>query len=541
MAQAAPEQFDVVVIGAGFSGLYAIHRLRGDHRVVCFEAGDGVGGTWYWNRYPGARVDIVSMEYSYGFDEELQQEWHWPEYFSAQPELEKYANHVADRFDLRQHIRFSNPVTRMRFDAQTNRWHVHTAKGDHVEAKWVIAATGALYASNEPAWPNRELFKGQILHTTQWPREGMDLTGKRVGLIGTGSTGVQAAPIIAEQAAHLTVFQRTPAYSMPSGNRPIDPEFEADWKANYPERRKKMLETWGVSLIEYPTYSVFECTPEQQNEILEKAWTSKNAFQLLTAFSDVMTDLKANAVVSEFARNKIRAIVKDPKTAELLCPSYPIGGKRLGIDNGYFETFNRDNVTLVDVRSAPIKAYTATGLRTTEGDYELDVIVLATGFDAVTGAMSRIAIEGLDGMTAAEKWQDGPTTYLGSMIAGFPNMFMIHGPLTPAAQAQMITAGEWQVNWTADLINDMERRGVARIDTTPEAEQWWADQVNAAAAYTVHNHAESWYNAKNIEGKKGGFMIYIGGFPPYAQACTDAVANDYRGFVLTRAEESAPA
>ncbi len=541
MSQSTAEQVDVVVIGAGFSGLYALHRLGSNHSVVCFEAGDGVGGTWYWNRYPGARVDIVSVEYSYGFDEDLQQEWHWPEYFSAQPELEKYANHVADRFDLRRHIRFANPVTRMRFDSAERRWHVHTAKGDHVEARWVIAATGALFAANEPAWPHRDRFKGQVLHTTQWPREGLDLTGKRVGLIGTGSTGVQAAPIIAAQAAHLTVFQRTPAYSMPSGNRPIDPAFEADWKANYPERRKQMLETWGVSLIDYPAYSALDCTPEQQTEILETAWQSKNAFQLLTAFSDVMTDIKANAVVAEFARNKIRAIVKDPQTAELLCPTYPIGGKRLGIDNGYFETFNRDNVTLADARSAPIVEFTETGLRTTAADHELDVIILATGFDAVTGAMSRIAIEGPDGTTLADKWRDGPTTYLGAMIAGMPNLFMIHGPLTPAAQAQMITAGEWQVNWTADLIEAMERRGVDRIETTAEAEQWWAEQVDAAAAMTIHHLADSWYNAKNIEGKKGGFMIYIGGFPEYTRACTEAVANDYRGFVLTEAEAPATA
>lgn len=532
MTAKAPELFDVVVIGAGFSGLYALHRLGGDHSVTCFEAGDGVGGTWYWNRYPGARVDILSVEYSYGFDEDLQQDWTWPEYFSAQPDLERYANHVADRFNLRQHIRFSNPVTTLRFDADTNRWHVYGANGDYVVCKWVVAATGALYASNEPQWPDRDKFKGQILHTTQWPREGMDLTGKSVGIIGTGSTGVQAAPIIAEQAEHLYVFQRTPAFSMPSGNRPLDAEFEQDWKANYAERRAEMLKSWGVSLIEYPEFSAHDCTREQQLEILEEAWNSKSSFQLMYAFSDVMTDIKANDIVADFARNKIRAKVKDPKTAELLCPTYPIGGKRLGIDNGYFEMYNRDNVSLVDVRSAPITRYTETGLATEDGQtYDLDVIILATGFDAVTGAMSRIHIEGLDGVTVADRWRDGPATYLGSMIAHIPNLFMIHGPLTPAAQSQMITAGEWQVNWTANIIEDLERNGVERIDTTEEAEQWWADQVDAAAQYTVHRLADSWYNAKNIEGKKGGFMIYIAGFPEYSRACTEAVENDYRGFV----------
>ncbi|HMT44034.1 MAG TPA: NAD(P)/FAD-dependent oxidoreductase, partial [Chakrabartia sp.] len=352
MASQAVEQVDIVVIGAGFSGLYALHRLRGAHSVTCFEAGDGVGGTWYWNRYPGARVDIVSVEYSYGFDEQLQQEWHWPEYFSAQPELEKYANHVADRFALRDLIRFSNPVTKLRFDGAANRWHVHSAKGDHVVCKYVIAATGALYAANEPQWPGRENFKGRILHTTEWPREGLDLTGKRVGLIGTGSTGVQAAPIIAEQASHLTIFQRTPAFSMPSGNRPLDADFEADWKAHYPERRKQLLETWGVSMAAYGEKSALECSVEEREQILEQAWTSKNAFQLLMCFRDVLTDLDANEIVCDFARRKIRQTVKDPAVAELLCPkTYPIGGKRLGIDNGYFETFDRDNETLVDVKS----------------------------------------------------------------------------------------------------------------------------------------------------------------------------------------------
>ena len=527
-----PESVDIVVIGAGFSGMYAIHRLRDSHSIVCFEAGDGVGGTWYWNRYPGARVDIVSVEYSYGFDNDLQQEWHWPEYFSAQPDLERYANHVADRFDLRPFIRFANPVTTMRFDAPTNRWHIHAANGDHVICKYVIAATGALYASNIPDWPGIDSFKGRILHTTQWPREGLDLAGKRVGMIGTGSTGIQAAPIIAQQAEHLTVFQRTPAFSIPSGNRPMEVEFERDWKENYPERREQLLDMWGASLAEYSDRSIHECTVEERERILEKAWYSKNSFQLMLSFTDVMSDLSANEIVSEFARNKIRSIVSDAQVAELLCPkTYPLGGKRLCIDNGYFEMYNRDNVTLVDVKSAPIDRFTATGLETENAAYDLDVIVLATGFDAVTGALRRIDIEGLDQVKLNDKWRDGPTTYLGSMVAGFPNMFMIHGPMTPAAQAQMITTGEWQVNWTADIIEDMERSGTDRIDATPDAERWWADQVDQAAQATVHRHADSWYNGRNIEGKPGGFVIYVGGFPLFAQACKEAVADNYRGFV----------
>ncbi len=526
------ETADIVIIGAGFSGMYAIHRLR-DYKVVCFEAGDGVGGTWYWNRYPGARVDIESVEYSYGFDEELQQEWQWPEYFSAQPDLERYANHVADRFGLRKHIRFANPVEKLQFDEGENAWRVFTAKGDRVLCKYVIAATGSLTIPNIPPWPGRETFTGDIYHTARWPEEGVDFSGKRVGFIGTGSTGIQAMPIIAEQAEHLYVFQRTPAYCMPSGNRPLDAEHERDWKAHYAQRREQMLDTYGASLVDYGVRSAHECTPQEREAILEQAWHSKSAFQLLFAFSDVMTDAAANEIVCEFVRCKIRSIVKDPATAELLCPTtYPIGGKRLCIGNGYFEMFNRDNVTLVDVRSAPITEFYEAGLRTAAGEYELDAIVTATGFDAVTGAMSRMAIEGVGGNTLADKWAEGPTTYLGAMVAGFPNLFMIHGPATPGAQAQMITTGEWQVNWTADIIDDMERRGCARIDVTEASEAVWAEEVSMVSTQTVHQYADSWYNAKNIEGKKGGFMIYVGGFPRFRELCDAAVRDGYRGFTL---------
>lgn len=528
----ATETFDIVIIGAGFSGMYAIHRLRDDYKIVCFEAGDGVGGTWYWNRYPGARVDIQSVEYSYGFDEDLQQEWKWPEYFSAQPDLERYANHVADRFKLRDHIRFSKRITGLHFDEQANMWHVHSADGGHVTARYVVAATGSLSAPNTPPWPGMDKFKGRILHTAEWPREGVNFTGQRVGFIGTGSTGIQAMPLIAEQADHLTVFQRTPAYCMPSGNRPLDPEHEAEWKRDYADRRKRMLDSYGASLIVYPTKSAVECTPEEREAILEDAWKAQSSFQLLFAFSDVMTNPQANEIVSEFVRNKIRKTVKDPVTAEKLCPkTYPIGGKRLCVGNGYYEMYNRDNVTLVDVKNAPIVAFTEKGLRTTEAEYELDAIVTATGFDAVTGALARIDMTGVGGRSLADKWADGPTTYLGAMVAGFPNFFMIHGPMTPAAQAQMITTGEWQVNWVAGIIDEMNHAGYTRIDVTEEAEMGWAAEIAQASDHTVHKLADSWYNAKNIEGKKGGFMIYVGGFDRFKQLSEGAIAEGYKGFV----------
>lgn len=526
------EHFDIVIIGAGFSGLYAVHKFHKTHKVVCFEAGDGVGGTWYWNRYPGARVDIESVEYSYGFDEELQQEWKWPEYFSAQPDLERYANHVADRFDLRKDIRLSNAVNSLRFDSDTNRWHVHSANDDHVICKYIIAATGALSAPNMPDWPGREKFQGRIYHTTQWPDKPLDLQDKRVGIIGTGSTSIQAAPILAKRSKHLTVFQRTPAFSMPSGNRPLDEEHEREWKEKYADRRAQMLDTYGVSLIEYPTKSAAECTPEEQQAILEEGWASKSAFQLMVAFTDVMTNPEANEVVCEFARGKIRKIVDDPETAEKLCPKdYPIGAKRLCIDNGYYEMYNRDNVSLVDVKHAPITAFTETGLKTDDATFDLDVIVTATGFDALTGALTRIDIEGVDGIKLTEKWNEGPTSAFGFMVAGFPNLFMIHGPLSPGALAQMITAGEWQVDFVATVIDDLEKDEYSRIDATEEAEQNWAAEVNGAASQTVHNLADSWYNGRNIEGKKGGFMIYVGGFPRYRELSEAAVQDDYEGFV----------
>lgn len=523
---------DIVIIGAGFSGLYALHRLR-DYNVVCFEAGEGVGGTWYWNRYPGARVDIQSVEYSYSFDKELEQEWSWPEYFSGQAELERYANHVADRHKLRDRIRLSTRVVSMRFDEGINRWQVQTEKGDTVKSKYVVAATGALSAPNSPPWPDRELFEGEIYHTAEWPRDGVDLSGKRVGQIGTGSTGLQVAPMLAEQVEHLYVFQRTPAFAMPSGNRPMDPAYERAWKANYQARRRQMLETYGVSMVmELPQFCAHECTHEEQMAILEEAWNSQSAFKMMIAFKDVMTDKAANELVSEFVRQKIRGIVNNPATAELLCPkTYPLGSKRLCIENGYFEMFNRKNVTLVDVRSDAIVGYTRTGLRTTGAHYDLDVIVNATGFDAITGAMSRIEILGLAGLSLAKKWADGPTVWLGTMIAGFPNLLMIHGPMTPGAQAQMLTSGEWQVDFVARIIDEMERDGLCRIDTTIEAERLWAEEVEMCAQHTLHRFTDSWYNGKNIEGKKGGFMIYIGGFPRFAQLCQAAVNDGYKGFI----------
>ena len=533
----AVETADVVVVGAGFSGLYALYRLRAMNlSVVGFEAGDGVGGTWYWNRYPGARVDIESMQYSFSFDEDLEQEWHWPEYFSPQADLETYANHVADRFGLRELIRFSARVSRLRWDEQTSRWHVHTEAGHHVVARYVIAASGALDATNIPGFPGLESFRGEWHHTSMWPKEPVDFTGKRVGVIGTGSTGLHTVTEVGKTAGELYVFQRTPAYSLPANNRPLPADYEQDWKTNYAERRELMNGNFALGYLPAQQYgSVFDYTPQERTRILEEAWNQRNGLLFLRTFTDTMLSLEANEVVSEFVRGKIRQIVRDPVTAELLCPkTYPIGTKRICMDTGYFETYNRPSVHLVDVRANPITEITPTGLKTTAGDYDLDLLILATGFDAVTGSLTRMNVTGIGGTDLRDKWAERPTNYLGYLIAGFPNLFMIHGPGSPGVLAQMITGGEHQVDWVTAVIEELDRDGYATIDTTTAAEDGWGEEMAAMAARTLFQHANSWYVGANIPGKPHYFMIYIGGFDQYEQRCTEQVAHGYEGFVRAK-------
>ncbi|MFE4667508.1 flavin-containing monooxygenase [Streptomyces sp. NPDC056716] len=527
--------FDAVVVGAGFSGLYALHRLRRlGLSVVCFEAGEGAGGTWFWNRYPGARVDIESMQYSYSFDEGLQQEWTWPEHFSAQPDLEAYANHVADRFGLREHIRFGTRVTGLRFDGEHDRWQVRTERGAAVTARYVVAATGSLDAHNVPALPGLDSFRGTWYHTARWPKEGVDLSGRRVGLIGTGSTGIQIAPVAAERAAHLHVFQRTPAFSVPAVQRALDPAHEREWKAHYAERRAVMRD--NPSAV-YPTVqrfgSALDHTPRERQEILERAWAARNGLLFLQAFTDTMVNPEANEIVAEFVRGKIRGIVRDPEVAELLCPkTYPVGAKRICMDTGYYETFNRDNVTLVDVRAHPLTGVTPTGLRTAAAEYDLDVIVFATGFDGVTGSFTALNAVGVDGVALREKWAGGPTSFLGMLVAGFPNLFMVHGPGSPGVLAQMITGGEWQVDWITRFIAHMESAGHRRVDTTTQWEERWHAEVSGAARRTLHQRADSWYLGANIPGKPRVFMVYVGGFDRYTRRCAEQVEAGYEGFVF---------
>jgi cyclohexanone monooxygenase len=526
--------FDAVVVGAGFAGMYMLHRLRGLGMTVrVFETGDGVGGTWYWNRYPGARVDVPSLSYSYSFSSDLQQDWDWPETYSSQPHLLEYANHVADRFDLRRDIRFETTVNVAEYDEVAKRWTVRTDRGDSVSARFLITAAGCLSATNIPAFPGLESFRGDWYHTSRWPKEGVDLTGKRVGIVGTGSTGIQAVPVVAEQAEHLYVFQRTPNYSLPTGNKPMDPEYQSEWKARYDEHRELDRTSYAGQFVVPPVHCAVDLEPEERDRRFEEAWR-QGAFAMMQTFKDLRTSREANEIAAEFVRRKIRETVEDPEVAELLSPKdYPIGTKRLCLDCDYFETFNRDNVTLVDVKTHPIEEILPTGLRTSNASYDLDVIVFATGFDAMTGPLLRMNITGRNGLTLEEKWSSGPRTYLGLTVAGFPNMFTITGPGSPSVLASMITAIEQHADLIAETIEYMAEHDCDEIEATAPAEDDWVSHVNEVADKTLYKYANSWYLGANIPGKPRVFMPYVGGFNTYRRKCAEVVTNGYEGFLLS--------
>jgi len=528
-----PATFDAIVVGAGVGGLYAIHRLRKlGLRVHAFEAGGGVGGTWYWNRYPGCRCDVESMEYSYSFSDELQQEWHWPERYGTQPEILRYINHVADRFDLRRDIEFATRVKQAVFDSKTDTWTVTTDKGTAATARFCIMATGNLSTPRTPNYPGLEGFKGQWYHTGLWPHEGVDFTGLRVGVIGTGSSGVQSIPIIAKQAKHLYVFQRTANFSLPARNG-LDKE--SAHKAHYPERRRAAFDTpFGIAGYPAPVKSALDTTEEERLRAYEAKWAEGGSISFLYSFTDLLINKGSNETASEFVRRKIRATVKDPKTAELLCPSdHPIGTKRLILDTDYYETYNRDNVTLVDIRSKPIEEITPTGLRTADTEYVLDAIVFATGFDAMTGAMKEIEIHTDAGISIREKWEDGPRTYLGIMMAGFPNLFMITGPQSPGVKSQMILACEQHVDWVADCVQYLRDHGFSRIEAEQDAEDAWVRHNNEVADRTLYPLANSWYVGANIPGKPRVFMPYVGGVAAYKKKCDEIAASGYEGFRMS--------
>ena len=530
-----PAKFDAIVVGAGVGGLYAIYRLRKLGLAVrAFEAGGGVGGTWYWNRYPGCRCDVESMEYSYSFSDELQQEWQWPERYGTQPEILRYINHVADRFDLRRDIEFNTRVKEAAFDSKTNSWTVKTDKGDAATARFCIIATGNLSTPRTPNYLGLESFKGKWYHTGLWPHEGVDFTGLRVGVIGTGSSGVQSIPIIAKQAKHLYVFQRTANFSLPARNAPMDPDKESAHKAQYPQRRRAAFDTpFGIAGYPAPVKSALDATEEERTRAYDTKWAEGGSISFLYSFTDLLVNKDSNETAAEFVRRKIRATVKDPRTAELLCPNdHPIGTKRLILDTDYYETYNRDNVTLVDIRSKPIEEITPAGLRTASAEYALDAIVFATGFDAMTGAMKEIDIHTDAGILVREKWEHGPRTYLGIMIAGFPNLFMVTGPQSPGVKSQMILACEQHVDWIADCLQYLRDHGFSRIEAEEDAEDGWVQHNNEVADRTLYPLANSWYVGANIPGKPRVFMPYVGGVAAYKKKCDEVAAKGYEGFRL---------
>ena len=529
----ADRHVDAVIVGAGFAGLYMLHRLRGlGVSGQVYEAGDGVGGTWYWNRYPGARCDVESMDYSYSFSDELQQQWSWTERYASQPELLRYANHVADRFDLRRDIQLSTRVTAAVFDEATSRWAVRTDRGDHVSARFCIMATGCLSAAQVPDFKGLAGFEGKWYHTGRWPHEGVDFTGQRVGVIGTGSSAIQSIPIIAGQASHLYVFQRTPNYSVPARNTPLDPEYEREWKTNYPERRRLARESRIGFVVERREESALAVPPDEREREYERRW-HRGGLGFSATFPDLLTNTEANQTAAEWFHAKIRSIVRDPAVADALVPrDYPLGTKRLCVDTNYYDTFNRDNVTLVDIRTSPIEAITPRGVQTRDAMYAVDSLVFATGFDAMTGALMSIDIRGRGGIALQEKWAGGPRTFLGIASAGFPNLFMITGPGSPSVLSNMIVSIEQHVEWIADCLVHLRERGLAAIEATVEAEHAWVAHVNEVGHMTLYPQANSWYMGANVPGKPRIFMPYVGGVFTYRQKCDDVAARGYEGFAL---------
>ena len=527
-------RLDAVVVGAGFAGLYMLHRLRGlGFSARVYEAGSGVGGTWFWNRYPGARCDVESLEYSFSFSEELEREWQWTERYASQPEILRYLNYVADHFDLKRDIQFDTRVVSAVFDEIADRWNVFTGRGERVFANFCIMATGCLSAARVPDFKGIEAFRGMTYHTGKWPHEGVDFTGQKVGVIGTGSSAIQSIPNIAVQVAHLFVFQRTPNFSVPAQNGPLSPDAVQDWNANRTKYRNLAKATPFALLVDHGEKSALEIEPADRQLAYEARW-QRGGLGLLATFADLIVNKQANDTAAEFVRSKIRSIVLNPTVAEKLVPrDYPFGTKRLCVDTHYYETFNRENVSLIDIRATPIQEITPAGVRTSNANYRLDSVVFATGFDAMTGALGNIDIVGRDGATLKQKWSEGPRTYLGIMVAGFPNLFTITGPGSPSVLSNMVVSIEQHVDWIADCLAYLREHSIPSIEASLEAENRWIAHVNEVANYTLFPLAESWYTGANVPGKPRVFMPYIGGVGVYRQKCEEIVAKNYEGFVLS--------
>jgi len=528
------DRFDAIVIGAGISGMYLLYRLRElGLSVRVYEAGTDVGGTWYWNRYPGARFDSESYSYGYSFSEELLQEWDWSEHFAAQPETLRYLQYVADKFDLRRDIEFRTRIAAARYDEDENRWEVETEAGQRARAHFLITAVGVLSEPYLPKIEGIDRFEGDSWHTGLWPHKPVDLSDKRVGVIGTGATAVQLITEVSKNVGQLTVFQRTPNYCVPLRNRPIDPEDQRDIKSRYPEIFARCRETFGAFIHGFDERSALEVSPEEREAFYEKLWSQSGFALWLGNFHDIFTSREANETLSEFVRAKIRARVHDPAVADLLVPTdHGFGTKRVPLESGYYEAYNRDNVLLVDIKKAPIECITSKGINTRDAEYELDVIIFATGFDAVTGAFNRINIRGGDGQALKDKWAEGPRTYLGLQSVGFPNLFTVIGPHNGGTFCNIPRCIEQNVEWVTSCIRYMREHHFERIAAESDAEDAWTEHVNEVVADTLIPETDSWFMGANVPGKKRTFLMYAGGSPSYREKCDEVAAKGYEGFVL---------
>ena len=528
--------YDAVVIGAGFAGLGMLRRLREEHgmSVQVYETGAGVGGTWYWNRYPGARCDSESYMYCFSFSEELLQDWNWSGKYPEQPEILSYLNHVADRFDLRRNIQFNTRVKSARFQDDTGHWEVETDQGDLVTSQFLITGIGCISSGNVPSIKGLDSFQGEWYHTGSWPHEKVEFAGKRVAVIGTGSSGVQSIPVIAGQAEHLTVFQRTPQYTIPARHGTIDRKYlEEVVKPNYEEILEQARWSTGGFPMNRDERSALQVTAEERLEAYEAGWAEGGIRFLSTSFKDISTDRRANDTMAEFIRKKIREMVRDPETAEKLMPTdHPFGSKRPLIDTDYFETYNHDNVELVDIRHSPIKGITPNGIRTEDQDFEFDMIVFATGFDAMTGSYFKMDIRGKNGLSLKDKWSEGPKTYLGLQVAGFPNLFMITGPGSPSVLSNMPMSIEQHIDWIANFLQYIRKHNIKSVEAGVDAETAWVAHVNEVAEPTMYMLANSWYLGANIPGKPRVFMPYVGGLGNYRKKCNEVADTGYKGFIL---------
>lgn len=514
--------------------MYMLHSCRrAGLSAVAFERGGGVGGTWYWNRYPGARCDVPSLEYSYQFSEELQQEWEWSEKYATQPEILRYAEHVAERFDLNRDIRFNSLVKSIVYDESTNRWTTTLDDGSHTSSRFVVSAVGCLSSANRPRFPGDDTFTGSILHTGEWPHEGVDFSGKRVAVIGTGSSGIQAIPIIAEQCEHLTVFQRTASYTIPAHNAPLDPHYVRTIKSDYSAFRAKNSLTRAALGGDTPTgtNSASEVSDEELDRTLSERW-AKGGLLFLGGFNDSMVNKASNDRIATWVRNKIASIVRDPATARALQPDTVIGCKRLVVDSGYYDTFNRPNVTLVDISERPIEQLTTYGVVVDGIEHPVDVVVLATGFDAMTGSLLKLGVVGRGGRSLAQAWEAGPVNYLGLSVNGFPNFFTITGPGSPSVLTNVLVSIQHHVEWITATITHLDEHGNTAIEATKEAQDAWVAHVNGVASMTLFPTCNSWYLGANIPGKPRIFMP-LPGFPDYVSRVGQATANHYEGFVLS--------